>query len=148
MPIAGKINLSLILTNYLKNSMQEESQLRAMVKAKCPQCRQGKLFTHPWWNILKFDKMYEHCSECGLRYEREPGFFFGAMYVSYAFTVAIMLGGGVIIYNFFGDPEPLGYIVPIVLISLIFVPFNFRISRVLFLYLFSGISYKGSKKDQ
>jgi hypothetical protein len=68
------------------------------------------------------------------------------MYVSYAFTVGIMLVGGFVIYNFFGDPEPLGYIIPIVLISLLFVPFNFRISRVLFLYLFSGISYKSQKK--
>lgn len=128
--------------------MNNDSKIGAMVKGKCPQCHKGKLFTHPWWNIFKFDKMYEHCSECGLRYEREPGFFYGAMYVSYAFTVGIMLVGGFVIYNFFGDPEPLGYIIPIVLISLLFVPFNFRISRVLFLYLFSGISYKSQKKDE
>jgi uncharacterized protein (DUF983 family) len=54
--------------------MNNDSKIGAMVKGKCPQCHKGKLFTHPWWNIFKFDKMHEHCSECGLRYEREPGF--------------------------------------------------------------------------
>ncbi|WP_026996898.1 DUF983 domain-containing protein [Flectobacillus major] len=126
--------------------MKEPNKIEAMVKAKCPQCRKGNLFTHPWWNLFKFDRMHVHCPECGLRYEREPGFFYGAMYISYAFTVGIMLVGGFIIYNYFGDPEPLGYIIPIVLISVLFVPFNFRIARVLFIHFFSGVEYKKEKK--
>ena len=86
--------------------------------------------------------MNEHCPSCGLRYEVEPGFFFGAMYISYAFTVGIMIVGGIIIYNFFGDPSAEGYIIPITLVSLIMVPFNFRMARVLFIHLFSMVKYK------
>jgi uncharacterized protein (DUF983 family) len=37
--------------------------------------------------------MYPACSTCGLRYEREPGYFVGAIYVNYAITVALALGG-------------------------------------------------------
>jgi uncharacterized protein (DUF983 family) len=37
--------------------------------------------------------MYGRCVVCGLRFEREPGYFLGAMYVNYAFTVAIVLSG-------------------------------------------------------
>jgi hypothetical protein len=37
--------------------------------------------------------MYECCSVCDLKYEREPGYFLGAMYISYALalgTIALM----------------------------------------------------------
>jgi hypothetical protein len=86
--------------------------------------------------------MHEHCPSCHVRYEIEPGFFFGAMYISYAFTVGIMLVGGIVIFNFFNDPPAMGYIVPITTISLAMVPFNFRMARVLFIHLFSGLHYQ------
>ena len=86
--------------------------------------------------------MHENCPHCNLRYEVEPGFFYGAMYISYAFTVGIMLIGGIIVFNFFNDPPALGYVVPITTFSLFMVPFNFRTARVIFIHLFSGISYE------
>jgi hypothetical protein len=89
--------------------------------------------------------MEEKCSACGMRYEVEPGFFYGAMYISYAFTVGIMLVGGLIIYHGFNDPDAMGYVIPITTISLALVPANFRISRVIFIHLFSGVSYRPNK---
>jgi len=35
--------------------------------------------------------MHERCAECGLRYEREQGYFVGAIYVNYAFTIALVV---------------------------------------------------------
>jgi hypothetical protein len=35
--------------------------------------------------------MHARCAVCGLRFEREQGYFLGAMYVNYAFTVVIVL---------------------------------------------------------
>lgn len=122
--------------------MSNPSNLLAIINARCPQCHEGRLFKFKFWNVFKFTQMHEHCPKCNLRYEIEPGFFFGAMYVSYAFTVGIMLVGGVVIFNFFNDPPALGYVVPITVISLIMVPFNFRMARVLFIHLFSGVKYQ------
>ena len=31
--------------------------------------------------------MREECSECGLRFAREPGYFLGAMYISYGIAI-------------------------------------------------------------
>lgn len=118
--------------------MSNPSKLLAVINARCPQCHEGRLFKFKFWNIFNFTQMHEHCPSCNLRYEVEPGFFFGAMYVSYAFTVGIMLVGGVVIFNFFNDPPALGYVVPITAVSLLMVPFNFRMARVLFIHLFSG----------
>ena len=37
--------------------------------------------------------MYEACLECGLNFEREQGYFVGAIYVNYAATVLIAIPG-------------------------------------------------------
>jgi hypothetical protein len=63
------------------------------------------------------------------------------MYISYGFTVGIMLIGGLFVFNVLNDPPAMGYVVPITLFSIFMVPFNFRVSRVLFIHWFSGISY-------
>lgn len=41
----------------------------------CPVCGQGRLFRR-WF------KMYERCPVCGFRYEREEGYFTGAMAIN------------------------------------------------------------------
>ncbi len=125
--------------------MSNSSKLKATINARCPQCHEGRLFKFKWWNVFNFSQMEENCSECGMRYEVEPGFFFGAMYISYAITVGIMVLGGIIIYNGFNDPEAMGYVIPITSISLILVPFNYRVSRVIFIHLFSGAKYRPNK---
>ena len=35
--------------------------------------------------------MNERCSICGLKFEREQGYFLGAMYISYALALAVIL---------------------------------------------------------
>jgi uncharacterized protein (DUF983 family) len=122
--------------------MADSSKLSAMIHARCPQCHEGRLFKYRWWNLFNFAQMHQNCPHCDLRYEIEPGFFYGAMYISYAFSVGIMLIGGIIVFNFFNDPPAMGYVVPITTFSLVMVPFNFRTARVIFIHLFSGITYE------
>ncbi len=55
---------------------------------RCPRCRVGRIFRHSIF--LGFPKMYERCSVCDLRYEREPGYFLGAMYISYALALPVV----------------------------------------------------------
>ena len=129
-----------IYSIYMPNS----SKLTAMVNARCPHCHDGRLFKFKWWNVFNFAQMHENCPSCGVRYEVEPGFFFGAMYLSYAFSVGIMLVGGILVFNFLNDPPAMGYVVPITTVSLLLVPFNFRTARVLFIHWFSGFNYDPS----
>ena len=51
----------------------------------CPRCRQGQLFRLPVWRGPI--AMHDRCPVCGLKFEREPGYFVGAMYMSYALTL-------------------------------------------------------------
>ena len=49
---------------------------------KCPRCRQSKLFKEPLV-ISKPLEMPERCAVCGQNFNPEPGFYYGAMFISY-----------------------------------------------------------------
>ena len=53
---------------------------------RCPRCAARSLF-RTWFT------MYELCSVCQLRFEREQGYFLGAMYINYGVTVGLALSG-------------------------------------------------------
>ena len=118
------------------------SKIEALVKEKCPRCGEGDLFSSPAYNLKKFHYMHEDCPKCNLRYEVEPGFFIGAMYVSYAISVGLLIIIGSLIYLNVKDAPLWVYMVSIASIPVIFLPFIFRFSRVLFLYLFGGVEFK------
>ncbi|MCC5944329.1 MAG: DUF983 domain-containing protein [Bernardetiaceae bacterium] len=85
--------------------------------------------------------MNKTCSECGLYYEREPGFFWGAMYISYGFAIATVLTAFAIMTILVDHVKLWQYFVAIFVPLFIIAPFAFRYSRVLMLYLFAGVSY-------
>ena len=89
---------------------------------------------------LRFNAMHERCPHCGIRLEPEPGFYQGAMYVSYAFTVAITMVA-VLIYSFTDNPSEWLFIGAVIGSMLILLPINYRYSRTLYLYFFGGIKY-------
>jgi uncharacterized protein (DUF983 family) len=67
------------------------NKLYSIFKGKCPVCHEGEFFeAHPY-NLKKAGDIYEHCSECGQKYSKEPGFYYGAMYVSYGIGVALFV---------------------------------------------------------
>jgi hypothetical protein len=79
--------------------------------------------------------MNAFCIECGYRYVREPGFFLGAMYVSYALA-GILLGLFTLLLSVFVVPDwPLYWVLgPAFLLLLPFAPLIFRYSRTLWFY--------------
>lgn len=85
--------------------------------------------------------MHEHCPNCGVRLEPEPGFYQGAMYVGYGFTVAILAVVGLGLYFTF-DPSEWVYIGTVIAITILLAPLNYRYSRILYLYMFGGIRYR------
>src|SRR3989442_8573127 len=56
------------------------ARLRAILRQRCPVCLEGRMFRGVF-------TMNAACSACGHRFERETGFFQGAMYVSYALGI-------------------------------------------------------------
>jgi len=53
---------------------------------KCPRCHEGELFETKSFSFKKPFDMPARCSHCGQNFWPEPGFYYGAMFISYIFT--------------------------------------------------------------
>jgi uncharacterized protein (DUF983 family) len=72
--------------NHCSLTLQEEYQLISITTSllrgiilRCPNCGKGKLFRRGF-------KMYERCPVCGWRYEREEGYWTGAIAINLVAT--------------------------------------------------------------
>lgn len=107
----------------------------SLVSGKCPKCRTGKVFTHPFYDLMHYTSVHKNCPVCGIKFETEPGFFWGAMYFTYAINVGISIVTGFSLYFFFGDPELWIYISVIIPLILLLTPTMVRFSRLLMMYV-------------
>jgi uncharacterized protein (DUF983 family) len=118
----------------------------AMLKFRCVRCHHGKMFTHSILSPSKFDAMPEHCPKCGLRFERELGFYWGSMYISYGLSVFVVLFIGMGLFYLANDPPTWVYISAVTFAIILLTPVLYRYSRVIMLYLFGGVSYDPQKR--
>lgn len=91
-----------------------------------------------------FMNMEKKCTQCAANFQREPGFYFGAAYVSYALTVALWVAVvvalytfdfiGLISYSFFENPV-LTIVLGITLL-VVLLPVLYRLSRSLWIHMF------------
>ncbi len=64
--------------------------LRAAARLACPRCGERTVFRGAF-------AMHERCAACHLHFEREPGYFVGAIYINYAATAILMMTGYVLL---------------------------------------------------
>ena len=77
--------------------------------------------------------MNEVCPACGLRFGREPGYFTGAMYASYALAVPLL--GGLTLLLWLLTRWPVEWaLAGAGVVFLLFIPAIFRYSRVIWIY--------------
>jgi uncharacterized protein (DUF983 family) len=103
------------------------SWILALLHERCPQCRQGRVFSSRF-------AMNELCPVCQLRFEREQGYFFGAMYVSYALSIPILCLIILIGHLLLPDLR-IEFVIALSLLPYLFlVPAVFRYSRVIWIH--------------
>lgn len=112
-------------------------RLLSLLKGKCPQCEKKNIFRSNG-NLLKLQipEMNDTCEQCGFKFEREPGFFFGAMFVSYAVTAAEFIIAFIISHFVFGLSLLVSFFV-VIGVAVILSGFNFRLSRSIWIYIFA-----------
>jgi len=79
--------------------------------------------------------MNKKCSVCGQPAEPEPGFYYGAMYMSYALCVAVC-GFNFVLTEFILKLPPYSFLVVNTVMLIVLWPLIFRYARVLYIYLF------------
>ena len=63
------------------------------LRLRCPRCGAGRLFAKPF-------RMHDNCAHCGLKFEREQGYFVGAIYINYSATVGVAVPGFFLLDSF------------------------------------------------
>lgn len=120
----------------LKNVYQR-SKLYSILRLKCPRCHAGDLFSNKNpYNLKDLDKMPDYCPKCGEDFQREVGFYYGAMMVSHATTTVIAVVVHAIVFYFYGW-EIAPNLISITVIIVVFFSIIFRISRAIWINMFS-----------
>lgn len=116
------------------------NKLYSIFSNKCPKCQSGDFWYsgNPYVNLLKHKgRMHNCCTVCGLLYEQEPGYFYGAMYVSYALGVALFVGAW--IFNILIMPDDISIlweIAVIIAFLVLLAPVNYYLSRLIWINFF------------
>jgi uncharacterized protein (DUF983 family) len=121
--------------------MKTRSAIAGILGMRCPKCREGKMFPERTLYSGRFMKMNESCFCCGQSFMPEPAYYFGAMFVSYALNAAYFIAVWVALYILM-DEIPVSLMITVIIVLIIgLLPVTFRLSRVLWIYIF--VRYEG-----
>ena len=79
--------------------------------------------------------MNDSCLVCREGFEKEPGFYQGAMYVNYALSIAAGVGWFILVYLFYGF-DPAIFVISFSVLLILLLPLMFRIGRLLWINFF------------
>ena len=125
--------------------LKKGSKLNSILTGSCPRCQNESMYLDK--NPLHFSKlikMHEKCSHCGLRYEIEPSFVYGAMYISYGLNVALSIATFVVSYLIL-DSSIKNAFIAIVVANILLFPFVLRWSRNIYINMFVSFDNKFKK---
>ncbi len=125
----------------------KDTTIYSIINTKCPRCHTGNMFAEgTFYNFRKFANMNEKCSCCGQAFEPEPGYYYGAMFVSYAFSTAIFIAVWIGLSFFVEEVTLPMMIVSLIISVVVLLPVNFRLSRSIWINIF--IRYQGPYQEQ
>jgi uncharacterized protein (DUF983 family) len=104
------------------------ARLWAIVRQRCPRCFRGPVFR----GVLV---MNDPCPACGQVFQREEGYFLGAMYVSYVLGCVVLGGGYFAGVALFPDVHPWAICLALFAAYIPLMPLIYRYSRVIWLHL-------------
>ena len=76
--------------------------------------------------------MHTHCPVCGVKYERETGYFLNSMFIGYAAGFLVLVPTAVLLY--FLDVSILVFSLVIIGETLLLTPLIFRYARILWMH--------------
>jgi uncharacterized protein (DUF983 family) len=104
----------------------------SIFQLKCPKCHTGDLFQTGSWTFKKSFDMHPRCPNCNLNYFPEPGYYYGAMFISYIWTGWFCLLFMAVFYWGLRLPQNVAWGLLILFMAVNFV-YIFRISRAMWI---------------
>ena len=117
--------------------LSQDSYLKSISTCKCPRCHQGDMFEP--MSLKKPSSLFEmkkNCEVCNQSFEPEPGYYFGAMFISYALNTALFIAIWVGLELFYSEYSLTLLLVLISISAILLLPLFFRISRSLWIAIF------------
>ncbi len=108
------------------NEQARPSRLLAMLRFRCPHCLRGPVFAGLW-------RMYTHCPVCGIRYERESGYFMNSIFIGYVLAFLILVPLMLVLY--FRQVSTTTFLIYVSVVVAIVSPFVFRYARVVWMHM-------------
>lgn len=122
-----------------------QTKLYSVLKNKCPRCHQGNFFeTNDPYDLKIFSKMNARCPLCNEDFQREPGYYFGATYVSYGLTVGFGIALFMlfcVVFNF----ETIPFLLIFTALLILLLPLFYRFARLIWINLF--VNFKAITKE-
>ena len=123
----------------------KDTKLYSVLSNKCPHCHKGNFFeTNNPYELRKFSHMNSRCPICNEDFKREPGYYFGATYVSYGLTVGFGIALFVLLCVIF-SVDVISFLFIFSLILLILLPLFYRLARLIWINLF--VSYDSGNRS-
>ena len=123
------------------------NKLYSILKFKCPHCHEGEFFKNrnPY-DLNSMSATYERCPKCDRKLYIEPGFYYGAMYVSYALGVAHVVTFWVAKSILGFEMEFWNFIILVGSVLLALSPLYYALSKIIWANLF--LSYKEEEHEK
>ncbi len=117
------------------------SKLYSIVHLKCPFCQEGDFFVAHPYDLKLVGELHPTCPVCHRTFEKEPGFYWGAMFVSYALSVGFSLMAFGIIWWLQPGMGLLGYFIGVVGATVLVAPYLYALSKIIWANMF--FAYQG-----
>lgn len=124
------------------------AKLYSIFRFRCPRCLKGVFFESKIYDLRKLGNVLNECPKCKMNYIPEPGFYFGAMYVSYALGVALFVSIWAIANWFFGDVSVWIEISVLVFLIVALSPLLFSLSKIMYANIFIHFDETISNKQE
>lgn len=112
------------------------NRVYSILRLRCPNCGKGDVYKKDSLTFGLFPDMEPTCKVCGHHYDREPGYFLGAMYASYGLAVAEGLITFVLVYFFLPNLSTFFTALIPALVILALASRNYKLGRVIWMHLF------------
>ena len=113
---------------------KKESKRYSIFYLKCPRCHEGEVFETGSWSFVRSFDMHKRCPKCDLNYFPEPGYYYGAMFISYIWTGWFCLLFVAFFHWWLGYSQRVAFSLLTLFIVTNFV-YIFRISRMMWINL-------------
>ena len=118
-----------------RKKMTQGNLFMRILKEKCPNCGKGNVYEKKT-KFLQWPVMKDDCEVCHYHFDREPGYFLGAMYISYGLSVFQGILTFLVLHAFLPKIDTIWVVLIILGVISVFSMKNYKLSRIIYIHIF------------